>query len=117
MSTLSNLDTKNSLQSLSNESLLEMEKINKIRKKLLNLEKKEVATFSPLEVKTYKEKKDSQKNEFKIKVPVTFKSYFEDYKKYSGFIYQVESGLVTPSSGPDSVQVEQINSSDLVNSD
>ena len=48
MSTLSILETKTSLQPLSNESLLEMKKINKIRKKLLSIEKKEISTFSSL---------------------------------------------------------------------
>ena len=117
MSSISQLDTKTSLKVLSNESLIQITKINKIRKELLNLEKKEIATFSPLKVKIYKNKKENQKFTNKIKIPVTFKTYFEDYKKYSGFINQVESGLITPSSEPDSAQIEQINSSDLVNSE
>ena len=117
MSTLSKLETKTSLQALSNESLLEMKKINKIRKSLFNLEKKEVASFSPLKVKVYSEKIEDQKEENKIKIPVTFKSYFEDYKRYRGFINQVESGVVSQTSDPNSAQIEQIDSSDLVNSD
>ena len=117
MSTLSNLETKTSLETLSNKLLLEMKEINKIRIALLNLVKKEVDSFRPLKVKIYKEEKEDQKNENKIKIPTTFKIYFEDYKKYKGFINQIESGFVTPSSDPDSIKAEQMDSSDLVNSD
>ena len=117
MSTLSKLETKTSLQPLNNESLFEKRKINKIRKTLRNLVKEEIASFSTLKVKIYKEEKEDQKNENKIKIPLTFKFYFEDYKRYKGFINQIESGIITPSSGADSGKVEQIDSSDLVNSD
>ena len=118
MSTLSKLETNTSLQTLSNESLLKYKKINKIKKSLLNLEKEEIASFNPLKVKIYKEEKEDQKDENKIKIPATFKSYFEDYKKYRLSIYKIESGFIFKSNeGPDSVQVEQIDSSDLVNSE
>ena len=117
MSILSKLETMTSLQDLSNESLFEMEKIKKIRKKLINMEKEEIALFSPLKVKIYKEKKEDEKDENKIKIPTTFKIYFEDYKKYKGFISQIESNLVISSNDHDSIQIEQIDSSDLVNSD
>ena len=117
MSILSKLETMTSLQDLSNESLFEMEKIKKIRKKLINMEKEEIALFSPLKVKIYKEKKEDEKDENKIKIPTTFKFYFEDYKKHRGLINQIELGLITPSSSNDSAQVDQIDSSDLVNSD
>ena len=117
MSTLSKIETNASLKLLSNESLLEMQKINKIRKKLLNLEKEEVASFNPLKIKIYKEKKEDQKDDNKIKMPVTFKSYFEDFKRNQEVINQIKSGLVTPSTGTNSAQAEQIDSSDLVNSD
>ena len=117
MATISNLETKISLQTLSNELILEMKKINIIRKVLLNLAKKEVSSFRPLKVQFYKEKKEDQKDENKIKIPTTFKIYFEDYKKYKGFISQIESNLVISSNDHDSIQIEQIDSSDLVNSD
>ena len=117
MSTLSKLETKTSLQPLNNESLFEKRKINKIRKTLRNLVKEEIASFSTLKVKIYKEEKKDQKNENKIKIPLTFKFYFEDYKRYKGFINKIESGIITPSSGADSGKIEQIDSSDLVNSD
>ena len=117
MSTLSKLETTTSFQPLSNESLLEMKKLKNIRKKLLNLEKEEVATFNPLKVKIFIEKKEDKKNDNKIKIPVTFKSYFEDFKKHRGFTNQIDSGLITPSTGGNSAQVEQVDSSDLVNSD
>ena len=117
MSTLSKLETMTSLQALSNKSLLENKKIIRIRKNLLNLEKEEVASFSTLKVKIYKEEKEDKKDEIKIKIPITFKSYFEDFKRYNKFINQIESGLITPSSGVDSGKVEQNDSSDLVNSE
>ena len=117
MSSLSNLKTETSIQTFSNESLLEMKKIIKIRKSLLNLEKEEVDSFTPLKVKIYKDKNENQENENKIKIPLTFKFYFEDYKKFSRFINQIESGFDTKLSGTDSDQVEQIDSSDLANSE
>ena len=117
MSTLSKLETKTSLQALSNQSLLEMKKINKIRKSLLNMEKKEVSSFSLLKVKIYNEKIEDQKEENQIKIPVTYKFYFEDFKRYRRFINQVESGIISQPSDANSAQIEQIDSSDLVNSD
>ena len=117
MSSISKLETKTSLQFLSNESILENKKINKIKKRLFNLEKEEIASFRPLKVKIYKNEEEDHKNKSMIKIPVTFKFYFEDYKRYKKFINQVESGIITPSSGADSGEVEQIYSSDLVNSE
>ena len=117
MSTLSRLETMVSLEPLSNESLLQTKKINKIRNNLFNLEKEEIASFNSLKVKIYKEEKEDEKDENKIKIPTTFKSYFEDFRKYNGFINQIESGLITLSSGANSVKVEQIDSSDLVDSE
>ena len=81
------------------------------------MEKEEIASFNSLKVKIYKEEKESKENESKIKVPVALKSYFEDYKKYNGFTNQIQSGLITPSSGANSVKVEQVDSSDLVDSE
>ena len=125
MSALSKLKPKVNLQVLSNESLSHIKKIDKIKKSLLDLEKEEVASFIPLKVKVYKDeeegrkedKKTDKKNENKIKIPIMFKTFFENYKRYKGFINQIESGIVIPTTGTDSVQVEQNNSSDLVNSD
>ena len=94
-----------------------MKEINKIRITLLNFVKKEVDSFRPLKVKIYKEEKEDQKNENKIKIPTTFKIYFEDFKRNQEVINQIKSGLVTPSTGTNSAQAEQIDSSDLVNSD
>ena len=117
MYALSNLETNTSLHSL-NESILENKKIKKIRKTLLNLEKEEISSFCPLKVKIYKEeKKEDQKDEIIVKIPATFKSYFEDYKKYRGVINQVESGNIPPSHDVESTQFEQIDSSDLVDSE
>ena len=117
MSTLSKLETKTSLQDLSNESQFETKKINKIRKSLLNMEKEEVVSFSPLKVKIYNEKIEDQKEENKIKIPMTFKSYFEDFKRYREFTNHVESGIVTQTRDANSIQTEQIDSSDLVDSE
>ena len=117
MSSISKLETKTILQFLSNQSLLEKIKINKINKNLLSFAKEEITSFSSLKVKIYKEKKEDEKDENKIKIPTTFKFYFEDYKKHRGLINQIELGLITPSSSNDSAQVDQIDSSDLVNSD
>ena len=117
MSILSKLDTTISLKPLNNESLLKIKRIEKIKKTLLNLEKEEVAFFNPLKVKIYKEEKEDHQDKFKIIAPLTFKSYFEDYKKYKEFINQVESGPVTSSNIDDSAQEEQANSSDLVDSE
>ena len=114
MSAVSNLGTKLTLQI--NEPILHYKKINKIKKTLLNLEKDEISSFNPLKVRVYKEEKEDQKNEIKIKIPLTFKSYFEDFKKNREFINQVESGLITPSA-TEPIKTEQFESSDLVESE
>ena len=116
MSTKSNLETSTSLKPSNNESLLEKKNLKKIKNNLLNLQKIEVASFNPLKVKVYKDEKEEQKDETKIKIPSTFKSYSEDYKKNKGFINKNESGFII-SSNVNSVQTEQIESSDLVNSE
>ena len=117
MSTLlSSLATIN-LKASNIKSILQNKKINKINKALLDLEKEEITSLNPLKVKIFKDEKEDQKNKNKIIIPSTFKSYFEDFKKRGNFINQIESGLVTPSSAADSGQVEQANSSDLVDSD
>ena len=116
MSTESNLETNTSLKTLSNESLLDNKNLKKIKNNLLNLQKIEVASFNPLKVKVYKDEKEDQKDETKIKIPLTFKSYLEDYKKNKGLINKNESGFIIPSN-VNSVQTEQIESSDLVNSE
>ena len=109
--------TTGSLHTSSNQSLLEKIKINKINKNLFSFAKEEITSLSSLKVKIYKDEKEDEKDENKIKIPTTFKSYFEDFRKYNGFINQIESGLITPSSGANSVKVEQIDSSDLVDSE
>ena len=114
MSSVSNLKIKTSLQT--NGSTLKNKKINKIKKTLLYLEKDEISTFNPLKVKVFKEEKEDLKEENKIKIPLTFKNYFEDYKKNKEFINQTKSGIITPST-TESVKTEQVDSSDLVNSD
>ena len=101
MSSLSKFETNNSLQGLLDNEFLENKKIKKIRKTLLNLEKEEASLFSPIKVKVYKEKK---------------KDYLEDFKRYKGFI-NAESGLITSSNEAKSVQIEQNESSDLVESE
>ena len=117
-SVLSILETSNSLYSSSNQSLLESKrKIKKINKSLFNFVKEEITSFNSLKVKVYKEDTKNEKNENKIIIPLTFKSYFEDYKKNKVFINQTESGLITSSKVADSGKVEQVDSSDLVNSE
>ena len=117
MSTLSNLKTKSSLYDLDKKLMLKNKKINKIKKALLNLEKNEVASFNPLKVKVYKEEKNDLKNVNKIKIPVvTFQSYFEDFKKNTEFIKEIEYGPIIPSN-VDLDKTEQVDSSDLANSD
>ena len=105
--------TISSLHTSSNQSLLEKTKINKINKNLFSFAKEEITSLSSLKVKIYKDEKD----ENKIKIPKTFKIYFEDYKKCKGIINQIESGINNSSNIDDSAKVEQVNSSDLVNSD
>ena len=115
MSSLSKLETSTSLKVTSNDSLLINKKINKISKTLLNLEKEEIKSFSTLKVNVYKEKKKpNYKSE--IKIPTTFKHYFEDFQKNMDLINQIESGDVAPSNA-NSIQDEKVESSDLVNSD
>ena len=109
--------TTSSLYTSSNQSLLEKIKINKIKKNLFCFAKEEITSLSSLKVKVYKEETEEEKNENKIKIPITFKSYFEDYKKFKGIINQVESGIINSSNIVDSTKVEQVDSSDLVNSD
>ena len=120
MSSLSNLETHTSSQTFSNESITENKKINKkinkIQKRLLNLEKEELSSFIPLKVKVYKEEKEEEKEENKIKTPTTFKNYFEDFRKKRESINQTEPGFINPSNAQP-VKVEQIESSDLVDSE
>ena len=116
MSSLSNSQTTASLKPSSNDSLLIYNKLKYIRKKLLNIEKEEVSSFSSLTVKIYKEEIEDQKHKSEIKIPITFKHYYEDFQKNKNLINQLESGLIT-TSNTNSIQDEQINSSDLVNSD
>ena len=118
MSSLSNLETTTSLPILSNDSLLinkKAKKIKKISNTLLNYEKQEVISFSPLKVKVYKDK-TNQNHKSEIKLPTTFKHYFEDFQKNKDLINQIESGHI-PESNINSIQDEQVESSDLVNSD
>ena len=112
MSSMTNSESTTSLQTTSNESKLEKKKINKIKKALLNIEKEEVTSFNPLKVKIYKEEMEEQNHQNEIKIPTTFKSYFEDLKKNKGLNHQVVSGLNSKS-----VPVQQVDSSDLVNSE
>ena len=109
--------TNSSLHTSSNQSLLEKIKINIINKNLLSFAKEEITSFSSLNVKIYKDETEDEKDENKIKIPKTFKIYFEDYKKCKGIINQIESGIINSSNIDDSAKVEQVNSSDLVNSD
>ena len=117
MSTLSQFETNTTLKPKSDESLFRTKKINKIKKSLLNLEKEELSKFSSLKVKIYKDEVETQKEECKIKVPEKFKNYFEDFRKFKWLINQIESGIITPSSGANSIKAEQVDSSDLVNSE
>ena len=115
MSSISNLETTTSLHVTSNQSLLINKKISKIRKNLLNLEKDELISFCPLKVNIYKEKKN-QNHKSEIKIPITFKQYFEDFKINKDVINKIESGDVAPFKS-NSDQIEQVDSSDLVNSE
>ena len=116
MSSLSNLETTTSLPTLSNNSLLIDKRINKIKKSLLNLGKEEILSFNPLKVKIYKEEIETQNHKSEIKIPTTFKRYFEDFQKNKNIISQIESGIISHSN-INSAQIEQIESSDLVNSE
>ena len=80
------------------------------------MEKEEISSFTPLKVKIYKEEKEDQKDGNKIKIPTTFKNYFEDFSKKRECTNQTESVFINPSNiGP--VKFEQIESSDLVDSE
>ena len=68
-------------------------------------------------MKVYKDEIKEEEDENKIKIPEIFKSYFEDYKKNKDVINQIESGLINSSTAVDSAKVEQVDSSDLVNSE
>ena len=116
-SALSIFETSTSLHTSSNQSLLENKKINKIKKNLFNFAKEELTSFSSIKVKIYKEEIDIKKDENKIKIPETFKSFFEDFKKNNGVINQNRSGFITSSKVSGSGKVEQVDSSDLVNSE
>ena len=112
--------TISSLHTSSNQSLLEktkINKINKINKNLFSFAKEEITSLSSLKVKIYKDEIEDEKDENKIKILKTFKIYFEDYKKCKGIINQIESGIINSLNIDDSTKVEQVNSSDLVNSD
>ena len=115
MSSLSNVETVSSVQTSSNDSLFINKKISEVNKTLRNIEKKEVVSFSPLKVKICKDKKN-QNLKSEIKLPTTFKHYLEDFQKNKDLINQIESGHI-PESNINSIQDEQVESSDLVNSD
>ena len=114
MYSFSNLQAKTFSKASSNDSLL-INKIKKIRNTLLNLEKEEVNSFSPLNLEIYKDIKN-HKPKKEIKIPITFKSYFEDFQNNKEIINKIISGDKT-SSNDNSIQAEQIDSSDLVNSE
>ena len=120
-STLSILETSTSLHNISNQSLLENKRISKINKNLYIFAKEEITSFSSIKVKVYKEEIEDQKDENKIKIPKTFKSFFEDFKKNDKKnncdVNQIESGLITSSKFANSDQIGQVDSSDLVNSE
>ena len=118
MSSLSNSETAVSLQASNNNLKLKKKyKLSKIKKTLLNLEKEEVISFNPLKVKVYKNEigTEHQNNKIEIIIPITLKHYFEDIQKYRGLVYQIESGII--SSNTNLIQTEQVDSSDLVNSE
>ena len=117
MSSLSILETSNSLSTSSNQSLLNKKKINKIKKSLLNFAKEELTSFNTLKVKVYKNEIEDQNVENRIKIPQTFKSYFEDFKKNRDNINKIESGITTSLNVANSIPVDQVDSSDLVNSE
>ena len=117
MSTSSMLETTTSLHNLSNRSLIENKKLNKIKSTLFNFTKEEITSFSSLKVKIYKEEIEEEKDENKIKIPESCKNYFEDYRKYKGVLNNIESGINTKSNNDGSIKDQQIDSSDLVNSE
>ena len=119
MSTLSTSETTTSLHASGNQTILKSKKINKIKKTLLNFAKEEITSFNSLKVKIYKEEieDEKEKNENKIIIPETFKHYFEDNKRYKKIINKIESGIFTSSIINGSAKAEQVDSSDLVNSE
>ena len=117
MSELLSSGTMVSLQTSNIELRIKNKKINKIKKTLLNLGKEEIASFKPLKVKSYKEEIEDNLDKIENKIPSTFKFFSEDYKKQKEFFYQIKPVFDTPFKGNDSVQLNQIDSSDLVNSE
>ena len=118
MSSLSNVETVSSLQTSSDDSLFINKKISEVNKTLRNIEKKEVVSFSPLKVKICKDKKN-QNLKSEIKLLTTFKHYLEDFKKnksLKNLNNQIEQNRVALSN-VNSVNLEQVDSSDLVDSE
>ena len=77
--------------------------------------KEKISSFSPLKVKIYKEEKEDPISENKIKISATCKFFFEDFKKHNKFISKIEPDTIA--SNADFIRLEQIESSDLVNSE
>ena len=117
MSELSTLETTTSLHPSSDQSINSKRKLKKIKKSLFNFAKEEITSFRSLKVKVYKDEIKEEEDENKIKIPEKFKYYFEDYKKNKDVINQIESGLINSLTAVDSAKVEQVDSSDLVNSE
>ena len=117
MSILFNSGNMTCLQTSNNELRLKNKKINKIKKTLFDLGKEEIASFNPLKVKSYKGEIEDQIEKIENKIPIKFKFYSEDYIKHKEFFNKIESNFDAPSRAVDSAQLNQVDSSDLVNSE